>query len=326
MRVMVTGASTPLAAALIEHLCHLPDVDLVLAVGDAWPTAHHHLHFHYVDLTKPRAVHDLIWGEARELGIDAIVHGIQHRCARDRGLRVHRQNVDSTRELILACADHPTIRRLVYRSFAEVYSLRHTTSDLLDEDAPLDFDPVAPQWLRDRVEADVTACAHLGGRLSIAILRCAEFFAPHSGSQLWDYLSSRVCLRPLGFDPMLNLLSIDDGVAAFTAALHRGTTGVFNIAGYDTLPLSRAIARTGRIDVPMPGPLMDPLYRLRRAIAGFDFRYDMNVRRFHFGGVVDGTRARTQLGYAPSHPVQWRTSERLFARSRPAGRSLDSHP
>ena len=53
------------------------------------------------------------------------------------------------RELVLAATDHPTIRRFVYRSFGEVYAHRHTTSDLLDEEAPLDFDPSSPQWLRD---------------------------------------------------------------------------------------------------------------------------------------------------------------------------------
>ena len=31
----------------------------------------------------------------------------------------------------------------------------------------------------------------------------------------------------------------------------------------------------------------------------------MNLRRFHFGGVLDGTRARTELGFAPRTPVRW---------------------
>ena len=50
---------------------------------------------------------------------------------------------------------------------------------------------------------------------------------------------------------------------------------------------------------------MAPLYQLRRRIAGFEFRYDLNARRFHFGGVLDGTRAREQLGYVPRVRAQW---------------------
>ncbi len=315
MKVLITGATTPVGAALVEHLLAQPDVELVLATGrEREPARRAHvplerddgrLLYRGTDLTHQRAVHDLIWGEARALGIDAVVHGMQHRCPHDTGRAVRLQNVEAAREVLLACQDHPTIRRLVYRSFAEVYALRHTTSDLIDEESPLCFDPDAPQWLRDRVEADLTVCAHFGGPLQIAVLRCAEIIAPCSGSQLWDYLSSRVCLRPLGYDPMLNVLAPEDAAAAVTAALRSEECGVFNIPGHDTLPLSRAIAESLRADIPVPGPLMAPLYRLRRKLAGFEFRYDMNVRRFHFGGVLDRTRARTRLGYTPRTPVTW---------------------
>lgn len=308
MRVLVTGATTPLGALLVDRLLAQPDVDHILAIGRECEAPHRddkRLAYRCVDLTHQRAVHDLVWGEARSLGITAVVHGMQHRNAHDTGHAIHAQNVDSTRELLLACLEHPTIDRFVYRSFAEVYALRHTTSDLLDEECPLDFDPTSPQWVRDRVEADLTVCAHLASRLHIAVLRCAEVLAPASGSQLWDYLQSRICLRPLGYDPMINVLSPDDATAAVLAALRSHAIGVFNVPGLDTLPLSRAIAESMRTDIPVPGPLMAPLYGLRRRLAGFEFRYDMNVRRFHFGGVVDGTRARRVLGYRPRTAVSW---------------------
>jgi UDP-glucose 4-epimerase len=308
MKVLVTGATATLGTALIRALLAAEDVELVVAVGrEPEPDlpSHPHLDYRAVDLARPRALHDLIWGAARTLEVDAIVHGIHHRRSADAGRSVHAQNVEATRELVLACRDHPTIRRLVYRSFAEVYALRHGTCDLLDEDAPLDFDPTAPQWVRDRVEADLTVCAHLAGALPIAVMRCAEIVAPGTGSQLWDYLQSKVCFRPLGFDPMLNVLSLGDAVAALELALRSTARGVFNIPGLDTLPLSRAIEASGRADIPVPGPFMTPLYGLRRLVAGFDFRYDMSVRRFHFGGVAEGTRAKAVLGYAPRTAVAW---------------------
>lgn len=308
MRVMVTGATAPLGAAVVETLLATAGVELVLAVGrerDATLPSDPRLLYRAVDLTRPRALHDLVWREARDRGVEAIVHGIQHRCTRDRGLQIHAQNVEATRALVLACAAHPTIRRLVYRSFAEVYAVRHTTSDLLDEEAPLDFEPTSPQWVRDRVEADLLVCAHLGTPLQVAVLRCAEIFAPGTGSQLWDYLQSRICLRPLGFDPMVNVLSLGDAATALVTALYSSATGVFNIPGCDTLPLSGAIAASRRADVPVPGPLLSPLYGLRRWTTGLEFRYDMNVWRFHFGSVLDGTRARAVLGHVPCTRVSW---------------------
>jgi len=328
MRVMVTGATTPLGAAIIDHLLVASDVDHVLAIGREREAPHPpgKITYRNVDLTHTRSVHDLVWGQARDLGIAAVIHASQHRRARDTGRAVHAQNVGATRELLAACADHPTITRFVYRSFAEVYAFRHGTPEVLDEQAPLDFDPSAPQWIRDRVEADSLVCAAAAGRLEIAVLRCAEILAPGVGSQLWDYLQSRVCLRPLGYDPMINVLAPEDAAAAFASAVSKPAIGVFNIPGYDTLPLSRAIEDAGRAQLAVPGPLLAPLYKLRRAVAGFEFRYELNAQRFHFGGVLDGTRARAELGYVPHTPVQWprswlRTLAERLGRMRIEGRT-----
>jgi UDP-glucose 4-epimerase len=306
MKVLVTGATTALGAAVIDHLLAKRDVELVLAIGrePEGRTDDGRLLYRSVDLTHRRAAHDLIRGTARELGISAVVHLLHHRRAADRGLAVHAENVDTARELVIACSEEKSIHRFVYRSFAEVYAPRQVT-DLIDEESPLEFDPMTPQWVRDRVESDLGVCAHFAGPLEIAVLRCAEILAPGIGSQLWDYLSSHVCLRPLGFDPMLDVLSLEDAAGAFGAALESPEVGVFNIPGFDRLPLSRAIAESQKLDIQIPGPLMHPLYRMRRTFTGFDFRYDLNSRRFHFGGILDGRRARTALGYVPHHPVRW---------------------
>jgi UDP-glucose 4-epimerase len=306
VRVLVTAARASIGRALVDALLADERVEHVLAV-DAEPgddTAR--LTWSELDVTRPRDAHDLLYGPARRLGITAVVHGPLHPGAREEDRRVHALNVEATRELLLGCEHHPTIERFVYRSAAEVYAIRSSEPNLLDEDAPLELDPGVPQWVRDRVEADLTVCARAASsRLAIVVLRHAEVLARGTGSQLWDYLQSRVCLRPLGFDPMVNVLSMEDAIAAIRLALDAGARGVFNVPGADTLPLSRLIARWGRHDVPVPGPLLAPLYALRTRAIGLEFRYDLNFRRFHFGGVVDGTRATGELGYRPRHPIRW---------------------
>ncbi|MCE9575380.1 MAG: NAD-dependent epimerase/dehydratase family protein [Deltaproteobacteria bacterium] len=310
MRVLVTGATAPSGEALIRALLADRAIEHVLAVGlDAQPVllpASPRLTYRACDLTRPRAAHDLLFGQGLALGIDAIVHGALHRRASDHGARVHAQNVETTRELLTASARHPTVRRFVFVGTAEVYALRAAEPTLLDEDAALEFDPGAPQWIRDRVEADLTVCAQLtASALRPIVLRCAEVIAPGAGSQLWDYLQSRVCLRPLGFDPMINVLSREDQVRAIQRALASPHVGVCNIAGAETWPLSAIVARWGRVGLPVPGPMLAPLYRLRSWTVGFEFRYDRNARRFHFGGVVDGRRAEDALGYRPTTPIAW---------------------
>ena len=194
---------------------------------------------------------------------------------------------EAVRELLLACESHPTIHRFVYTSSGDVYRRAAAEPNLLDESAAVDI---------ERAAADLVVCARAAmSRLSIVVLRCAEVLAP--GGQLWDYLQSRVCLRPLGFDPMINLLSPGDFDHAHKLALASEATGIFNIPGADTLPLSRIIAFAGRHEIPLPGPLLAPLYNLRTRLVRFEFSYDRAMQHFHFGGILDGTRARQVLGY-----------------------------
>lgn len=308
--VLVSGATTPLGRAIIERLV-ADDRGPVMAIGLEAPdsvrgTLPDQASYHQVDITRPRRVRQLLFGPVREAGVQAVMHLAMHRRASVGGPQVHRLNVDATRLMLRLAENHPSVRRFILCSSASVYRSRHDSPDLLREDQPVNLSPAAPQWIRDRVEADVTVCARMGlSPIHVNVLRCAEILAPDMGSQLHDYLSSRVCLRPLGFDPILNLLSLEDAARAFLLALDTPAQGVINIPGADTLPLSRAIRLWGRDDIPLPGPLLGPLYRWRRRMKKTDFRYSVNQRRFHYNGVLDGTRARDLLGYRPEHPLEW---------------------
>ncbi len=313
--VLVLGASTPLGERLCRALLADPSLRAVLAVGRE-PREQVHLPddarltYQPVDITHARPVHDMLFGTARDLGVDVVVHLAMHR-ANDFGDQVHMQNVESLRWLLSLSDRHPTLRRLVFRSNADVYRVEPGLPSVITEDHPLELSPDAPQWVRDRVEADLLACARMGvaAGLEIAVLRCAEVLAPNEGSQLHDYLSAPVCLRSAGFNPMLNVLSLEDATEALRLAVYAGgTQGIFNIPGADTLPLSGCIRLAGRVDVPVPGPLLAPVYEARRRLRGAQFSYRINRGRFHLAAVLDGTHARRLLGYEPHHPVDWKES------------------
>jgi UDP-glucose 4-epimerase len=308
---LVTGATTPLGHALVGGLLAVDGDAQILAVGresepeSGLPTDDR-IVYAQTDLRKTRRVRSLLNDQAHQLEIHTVLHGPLHRSATDTGQSVHAINVEATRNLLLQSERHPTIRRFVLRSHTDIYRTRPDQPSVFAEDHPIDFSASAPQWLRDRVEADLTVCARMGMcDLKIAVLRCSECVAPGIGSQLYDYLQSAICLRPLGFDPMLNLLTIPDLVAALVAAARSDAQGVFNIPGADTLPLSALIDRARRRDIPLPGPLLRPLYGLRAMATKTEFRYDLNLGRFHFSGVADGKRAREVLGYEPTHPLDW---------------------
>ncbi len=310
--VLITGGTTPLGRALVQALLDDGERTLVVAAAEPRPPdLPSRVVYERVDLTRSRDLRNLLFGTVRRLGLDTVVHAAHHRSARHRGAKARALDVESTRELLRLAERHPTLRRFVFRSSGDVYHVDPGRSALMTEQQPLDLSAGAPERVRDRVEADLTVCTRMGlSPLGIVVLRCAEIFAPDVGSQLYDYLSSPVCLRPLGFNPMVDLLTIEDAVRALVLAVDSSVQGVLNIPGADLLPLSEVIALSGRAGVALPGLLLRPLYRLRASAQGWEFRYDMNYRRFHFSAVLDGRRARAVLGYAPAHAIDWPSDPR----------------
>ena len=318
-RVMVLGAASPLGGAVVHDLVargvgHILAVDppghASSAEGEITQTTAAQLTRVEADLTRSRNRRSLLFGPGRDQAIDTVVDLAMHRSIRPTGARVHELNVESTRELIGLAERHPTISAFILKSFAEVYDVDPRRPTVMVEDHALDL-RAHTQWRRDRVEADLVACTRMGmSRLRIAVLRTAECLEPGTGSQLWDYLQSRVCFRALGFDPMVNVASMRDIAAALGLAVTRSAHGIYNIPGADTLPLSRLIHLWGRHDVMVPSLLMQPLYALRAGTIGRDFSYRINRERMRFGGVLDGRRAASELGYHPEHPLDWPAAPR----------------
>ena len=312
--VLVTGASSPIGEHLVQRLLQDSRVGQVLAATDPRHplvvTEQPRLRTVKVDFRKQRRLHELLFGIAKEMNINVVVHATQSESAVKEGASVHAHNVEALRSIIDFAERHPSIRRLIIRSTGEVYQVQRDLPALISESHPLNMSSGAPQWVRDRVEADFTACARMGlSNISIVVLRMAEILAPGCGSQVFDYLQSPICIRPIGFDPMLNFLTIDDTSSAFQKAIHASAQGVFNIPGADSLPLTQTIARWGRLSIPLTEGAIFSIYRMRRKFRGAQFRYGMNRRRFHYSGVLDGRRAAEVLRFVPSHPINWPISE-----------------
>lgn len=310
--VLITGASSPIGEELVHRLLEDSRVGRIIAVLDPKKETqledHPRLTIVTVDIRRQRRLHSLLFGIVKEQSINVVVHTSQTESAAKEGASVHAHNVDALRNLIIFSERHPTIKRLVVRSCSGVYQVQKDLPALISEDHPLNMSGGAPQWVRDRVEADFTACARMGlSTLSIVVLRMTEVLEKDCGSQIYDYLQSAVCLRPIGFDPMLNFLTVEDAAAAFKKAITSEAEGVFNIPGTDTLPLTECIEHWGKKSVPLPEFAMHWAYRWRRKLRKGQFRYGMNRRRFHYSGILDGRRALEVLRFFPSHPIDWQT-------------------
>lgn len=306
--VLVTAAGSPLSEALIRSLIACPEVHGVVAVhppGGAFPTqATPGVVRVHADLTRHRDVQNLLQGIAITSRVDAIVHTCLQPGAQEHEALTFRLNVESTRHLLSVAEEQVHIKRFVLRSFQDVYRVERDSPILIDENQPLELSVHAPQATRNHAEADLMACAKMAvSHMQIAVLRCAELLASEVAGELYDFLSSRVCLRALGYDPMLNVLSLADAVHALRLAVLSDAIGIFNIPGKDSLPLSELIHRAGQIGVALPGFILAPLYELRARLTGLQFDYESHRLRFHRGCILEGSKAREHLGYSPQVSV-----------------------
>lgn len=244
---------------------------------------------------------DLRSKKAREVfragDVDALVHlGLLHD-PRASAAALYAWNVGGTGRLLEYCQTY-RVPKLVVLSSANVYGPRPDNPQFLTEDAPLLAAQRFPA-MRDLVEFDHLASQFLwrAREVETVVLRPVHILgAVHNAPS--NYLRLDPVPTLFGFDPMVQIISARDVAGAVLAALAPGARGIYNIVGPGQLPLSAILEELGRRTVPIPHPLAKPLwsmaFRLGASsypVAEFDF--------IRYVCMVDGSRARRELGYAP---------------------------
>jgi UDP-glucose 4-epimerase len=107
----------------------------------------------------------------------------------------------------------------------------------------------------------------------------------------------------LGFDPMVQVIHELDVVEALVCALRPGVRGIFNVVGPGELPLSEILRELGRSPLPVPHPLAGPLLGVlwRGRVTSFPVPELDHIR---YVCMVDGERARRELGFSPRHTLR----------------------
>jgi 1-acyl-sn-glycerol-3-phosphate acyltransferase len=116
--------------------------------------------------------------------------------------------------------------------------------------------PLAAAWL------DLERVARAAvPRARLLLLRAAPVPLP-GGDDLWSRnLFARVAATPFGWDPMVQLLALEDLAAALRAALAAGSTGTFHVAPAPA-PARKAVRSAGAWRVAVPTPVWSLARRL----------------------------------------------------------------
>ena len=154
--------------------------------------------------------------------------------------------------------------------------------------------------IRDLVAVDRTVQSFFWKHPEVktSILRPVHIVGSHLRNAPSKYL--RLSHPPIlaGFDPMIQVIHEEDVVSAIVAALHSEVGGIFNIAGPAEVPLRRLLKKLNRKVLPVPHflavPVLSRLFNMR--LTSFPAPEFDHIK---YSCIVDGTRAKVALNYAP---------------------------
>ena len=252
-KVLITGISGGQGRLLARRLLEKYEVCGVDVVD--WEGAPQGVDVHVVDLRKKK-FEDVIRTELPS----AIVHmGFVRHFQTSEDTR-HDVNVRGTKQLLDHCVNHG-VQNLVLLSSSYVYGAFPENPYYMDEDAPLSASRSYPE-IRDLVEVDTLASTFLWRfpHIRTCVLRPVNVLGYNVHSMIGQYLRERPVPTVMGFDPMMQFLHEEDLSEAIALALEHGLQGVFNVTGPGEVPLHTAIRETGGSALPLPEPLMRPLF------------------------------------------------------------------
>jgi UDP-glucose 4-epimerase len=299
--VLVTGVSRFLGGNLAARLAADPAIDRVVGV-DAVPPADAlrgrlgRTEFVLADIRNP-----LITKVVDRARVDTVVHAALSPDPSGRGRTADKEtNVLGTMQLLAACQEVASVRRVVLESTTAVYGASPQDPALFDETmTPNDLPPGG--YARDAAEVEgyVRGFGRRRADVSVTVLRLAGLVGPRVDTVLTRYFALPVVPTVLGYDARMQLLHSDDALAALERAVTHDLPGVFNVAADGVLLLSQAVRRSGRVPLPVPEPAMGTVGWALAAARVVPFTPEQ-LRLLDFGRVVDTTRLRTEFGFTPS--------------------------
>jgi UDP-glucose 4-epimerase len=252
-KVLITGISGGQGRLLARRLMENYEVCGVDRVP--WEGHPRGIAVHEVDLRK-RKFEDVVRTEMP----NAIVHmGFIRHFRADLRTR-HDVNVRGTKQLLDHCVNYG-VQQLVVLSSGYVYGAAPENPFYMDEDQPLSASRSYPE-IRDLVEVDALATAFLWKcpHIRTCVLRPVSTLGYFVQSLVGSYLRQPRIPTVMGFDPMMQFIHEEDVSEAIGLALEHSLQGVFNVTGPGEVPVSVAIAETGGRTIPLPEPVLRPLF------------------------------------------------------------------
>jgi UDP-glucose 4-epimerase len=301
-RILVTGARSPLGRSVVDALRASPEVETVRAV-ESRPARRERDEDDPVDdvevvsfVPDHRPLADYLERERIEIVIQC---GL---VADRNGLASHAREADVIGTMCTGAAigyEGSPVRSWVLASSSAVYPIDSRASLLQGErhELPREEETLAASIVEAEDYARDVAYRH--PHVSVAILRLQQLVGPEVEGPLASLLARDPVPSPIGFDPTIQLLHLDDAAASLVFAALGELAGLYNVASAGLIHWEDAL-RAARRDptsvLPVGVSLAEPL--LERL--GLPFVPADLLDLLRYGHVVD-TRKIEQAGWKPRY-------------------------
>jgi UDP-glucose 4-epimerase len=299
-KILITGNAGALGRALTNRL--LKDKSVHIIGVDQRPLSHvpPGVEHYPLDLRRKSAIELL-----RKIKPVSIIHlGVirNPQIHRKKRANVYFFNLESTTQL-LRLAESIPIRKFVFLSTANLYGPSVNSSGILNEETPLHGANKSPEF-RDLVALDMMTQSFFWKqpKTETIIIRPCHIVGKSLRNAPTRYLKLETMPTILGFDPMIQLLHMNDLIEAIVLSLQSNIRGIFNLAGPDVAPLSRIIHALGRPSLPLP----ETLLRAFMATSFFSRHSSFPVGELDhlkYSCIIDDHRARAAFGFKPKKKI-----------------------
>lgn len=294
-RVLVTGVSNPLGAAVARRLA--PQVPYLFGCDIADPVAAiEEMDFVHAD-TRLSVIGKLV----RQLQIDTVVHLAVMVDSPHDERSIHETDVIGTMNVLVGCAAPSSpVRRLVVKSSQAVYGAGPADPSFFSEDM-INWDRPASGVTRDLLEMEqlVSEFGLRNQACRVTVLRLG--YRVSEDTSLARYISLPVVPTFAGFDPRLQVLHEEDAVEVIVRSVVGVHAGVFNVAGSGVVLLSQAIGIMGGRVAPVLPPYGRWASRLGlRVFAAVDLPSHL-ADVLAYGSVMDCSQLQKEFAWSPAY-------------------------
>lgn len=296
--ILITGAASYWGMRVIKRLLTEPNLHVIGVDAVSPENAPDKLDFVQADIRNPLLV-DLLKAEH----VNTVCH-LAFTESRRRNEASFDLNVMGAMKVFGAAAE-AGVRKVVYRSSTAVYGAEPQNPAFLTEQHPL-HGSRKYGYTRYMVEIEefCDGFRQQHPEMMLTTLRFANIVGTTAVSPFTNLIKGKTTPILLGFDPMLQVIHEDDVVEALVHAILHDAPGIYNIAAQGIMPLTRILALTSTLPVPILHPVA--YWSIRNLRGRFSparlIPFDLDYLRYRW--VVDTGKMQNELDFSPQYTAE----------------------